>query len=148
MTERLTDSLVHDEVRANNIREETARIERERAEIEKNERAHAARREQERRRIEDADVERLGSLLGGIKTRDQLLDYVRATREPPPPPPPPPPLTDRMRAELAAEQEAGRAAVAKAEAQLAHARELQQRFEARAREGAVQPIGPDGPEAA
>lgn len=130
MTEKIADSIISAEVRAAAIRKESARIEAEQAELAAKQAEHAARQEVERRKVEDADIEQLGSLYG-LESRDQLLDHIRKLREPQPElPRPEVVLTERMKRELEEEQAAGRAAVAAAEQRL----ELRRKAEALAKE--------------
>ena len=128
--------------RAAKIRAEAMQLEREQAEADRLKQEYAAKQEAEARKVEDDDIEK-ASLLTGDETREQLHDYIRKKREEKPAePPPPPPRTEGMMRELAAEQEAGRAAVAKAEAANAYNREAGEkaRAEQAAREGAMSPV--------
>jgi len=141
-SEHLTHSVTSAKERAAKIRAEAAQREREQAEVDRLKQEYAAKQEAEARKVEDDDIEK-ASLLTGDETREQLHDYIRKMREEKPAePPPPPPRTEGMMKELNAEQEAGRAAVAKAEAANAYNREAGEkaRAEQAAREGSMVPV--------
>lgn len=106
---------------------------------------HQARRDAEIRETEDKDIQQIHKL-SDIGTRDELLSRIREMREPPPSPPELPlghgRVSIRMIDEFNAEQEAGRAAVAKAEAELQRGREMRKRIEEeeKLRQGTMEPV--------
>lgn len=142
-SEHPTHSITSAKERAAKIRAEAAQRERELAEADRLKQEYAAKQEAEARKVEDDDIEKASSLLTGDETREQLHDYIRKMREEKrAEPSPPPPRTEGMMKELSAEQEAGRAAVAKAEAANAYNREASEKAKAEqaAREGSMVPV--------
>jgi hypothetical protein len=136
-------SVAHTESRAAAIRNEAAEAARRMTEEETRRQERQAKREAETRDSEIDMLEDAATRLTFDDAREQLLQHIRDMREvKPAEPPPPPPRTARMEAELKAEQEAGRAAVAKAEAEIAYTRELQRKVEAErvARDGRMEPV--------
>jgi hypothetical protein len=112
----LTDSVQHHQDRADAIR---AQMEKD---AEEQERKNVQYKEQEEKRQaagREQEVSRLQDLVGLSRdqlTRDMLLDRIREMRAEKPPEYVPPPRTPEQQKLYEAEQEAGRAAVAKAEA--------------------------------
>lgn len=137
--ERPTDSLISAVERAAKIRDEAAKLEAEQADREERQQqlrdqVDAIARTQEAKNIE---------IVAAGSSRDQLLQHYRAMRENVPSLPVAEPYrTPRQQAELEAEQAAGRAAVAKAEAEQALHRERWQREEAaeKAKLGTMEPV--------
>lgn len=138
-----TDSIISAETRAATIRAESERIEREQAAAADRQKDHRARQDAEARKTEDEDVRKVAASLSDLGTRDQLLDRIREMRnDVPVGTPEPPPLTERMLQALKEEQEAGRAAIKKAEAEIEFNRKIQAKFEADERErlGSMVPV--------
>src|SRR5215467_11823443 len=113
--ERRTDSVSSAAKRAAKMKAEAAdrakaEAEAEQRRLEREEQDNAKAREEE-----DAFVEKL-SERAAPETREALLDRIREMREEKAPTYTPPPLTEGMKTQLEAEQEAGRQATAKAEA--------------------------------
>ena len=135
MTEKTSDSIVSAQARAAMIREESARIEREQAEAAEHQKAHRAKQEVETRKQADEDLNRAAASISELESREQLLGEIRRMREEKPVEiAPVAHRTERMIQELNAEQEAGRAAVAKAEAERERNRANAARIEADERE--------------
>ena len=139
MENRPADSIVSAEERAARIHEESERIEREQGNADERQRQHqamvdAASRVQEAKNIE---------IVSSGMTRDHLLDRIRSMREEKPPEIPAiGRWSEREFQELSAEQEAGRRAVAKAEAEAAAHRErwMQEDMEQKARDVQLTPV--------
>lgn len=137
------DSIISAKARAAQIRAESERIERQQAEAAEHQKAHRAKQDAEIQRQADEDLNRAAASISEIESREQLLGEIRRMREDKPEEPPPVVhRTERMIQELNAEQEAGRAAVAKAEAEQQRNRELVARIaeEERQRLGTMQPV--------
>lgn len=73
---------------------------------------------EETRVAEDLEIKRAGGIIKEGETREQLLDRIRKMREPPAPPETTAFRSEGLQKEFDAEQAAGRAAVAKAQAEL------------------------------
>lgn len=148
MAKELPAHIITAEERAKKIVEEAAAIEaREKAEQD------ARRAAREKRKAEAATKQEIDSvkdkfnIIGEFKTREELLDKIREMRENPPAPPQfspavPPPLSEYMQTQLNAEQEAGRAAVAKARAELERNTAIRKRIadEDKLKEGEMTPV--------
>jgi len=143
MNTKTSDSILSAQARAAMIREESARIEREQAEAAEHQKAHRARQDEEGRKQADADLNRAAASISELESREQLLGEIRKMREDKP-------VevaavahrTERMIQELNAEQEAGRAAVAKAEAERERNRGIATKIEddERKRLGTMTPV--------
>ena len=132
--EKSLDSIIKAEERAAHIRAESERIEREQARAAEQQREYQEKQKAEARRVEAEDLDKVAKkieLFEDIETRDQLLEQIWVMRgDVPTPPAPVFHRTELMQRELTAEQEAGRAAVAKAAAEFERNREIRQRAEA------------------
>jgi hypothetical protein len=113
-----TDSVQHHEDRRTKMRAEYKQEVEKRAQAEALQQSQQADRDQVTRESEIRYLEQQVGLVKAGDTREMLLDRIRQMREPPPPPPE---IIGRVSEgqikEFNAEQEAGRAAVAKAEAE-------------------------------
>jgi hypothetical protein len=128
-----TDSIISAEERAKAIRAEAAKIAKEQAAEAERQAAHQARQDAKARDVEEEDIKKVADVVGGIYgeigTRDQLLDRIRAMREDVPKEPERVGYrTQRQLDELKAEQEMGRAMVAKAEAEIEWGREVRRKM--------------------
>jgi hypothetical protein len=131
MTSVVPDSVRRARERLANMQAETDRTEREQAEAEARQKTYEEQKHlQARQEAADADI-RQARRVTDIQTREQLLEHIRQMREEKPPE-----VvhethrTPRQMEEYNAEVEAGRAAVAKAEALMDYNRELQRKIEA------------------
>jgi hypothetical protein len=138
-----TDSIVSAQERAAKIREESARIEQEQGNAADRQREHQAALDEFARKDETARVTLAAGIAHG-ETRDSLLQRIRDMRENPPTLAVPVETyrSERMQKEFEAEIALGRAAVAKAEAEMAANRDRVQQ-EDRANElrlGTMEPV--------
>ena len=115
------DSIINAETRSAQIRAASEQLEREAAEKAAKMKQHL-NLEDNKARVEEAkNVE----IVASGETREHLLDRIRSMRnEQPAETPAPPPLTERMLAELNAEQTAGRNAIQRAEEMMAYNRKI------------------------
>jgi chromosome segregation ATPase len=138
------ESVLKVKERLANLRAETERSEREQAEAKAKQKIVEDQKHQEARQAAaEADIERVTRSVTDIKTREQLLEHIRQMREEKPTEViPVPHRTPRQMEEYNAEMEVGRAAVAKAEAQMAYNREVQRKIaeEQAAREGTMETV--------
>ena len=141
--ERTTDSVTAMAERRAKIKEESDRIEQEEAK--------AAERRQEAQEVQDlkADnaevkfLEKQSGLVDQDDTREMILDRIRQMREDVPKgPPPPPPISVAMRQQIDAEQEAGRAAVRRAQEEMDRNRGIREEAarDQQQREGTMTPV--------
>jgi len=115
-----SDSIVSAQERAAMIREESERIEREQALVAEQQREHQKQVTVTSRQDEVKNVE----IIASGETREHLLQRIRDLREDKPEPPAPEGFrSEGQIKEFNAEQEAGRAAVAKAQAEQERHRE-------------------------
>src|SRR5215510_14326772 len=112
-----TDSVVNAQERAEKMRAEAAEQAKAKEEAEQRRLEREAQANEKARKEEDAYVAQQLSLISDVETRETLHERIRAMRADAPEPPKPPPMTERMKKQLEEEQEAGRQAVAKAQAQ-------------------------------
>jgi hypothetical protein len=123
-----TDSIQHNQDRADAIRTQMEK------DVEEQERKNEQYREQEQKRQDAAREQEVGrlqdmaTLTRDQMTRDMLLDRIRAMRNEKPPEYVPPQRTPEQQKLLEAEMQAGREAVAKAEAALQERREAMARM--------------------
>lgn len=123
------DSITSAEERAKVIRAEAAEREKEMARTEARRKELMAMRDDELRQVEETNIRRIASI-SDIDTRDHLLEHIRIMRaEVPHDPVPVPHLTGSMLKELNAEQELGRAMVARMEAEQERVLEMRRRIE-------------------
>ena len=141
--ERNTDSVDAMAERKAKIREESERIEREEAK--------AAERRQEVQAVQDlkadnAEVKFLkeqSALVSQDDTREMILDRIRQMRDDVPKgPPKPPPISEFMRQQIEIEQEAGRAAVKRAQEEMDRNRGIREQAARQQREyeGHMEPV--------
>jgi hypothetical protein len=139
MEDRSAHSIISAQERAAKIREESERIEREQVDAAERQLAHQAAVEAAARQEEVQRVE----LVSTGETREHLLNRIRSMRnEKPVEIVPVGYMTERQKKQLSDEQEAGRAAVAKAakEAEEHRARWHQEEIAQQAREGEMRPV--------
>jgi hypothetical protein len=134
MTEesKLPDSIISAAERHKKIREESDRLE---AEKDEQERIRLAREKKTDEKARDQEVKFLENLalVSHGETIEHLHERIRQLREPPPDPEknrPPPFITERQRAQTAAEQEGGRMASERARIREETNRAAHARFEA------------------
>ena len=134
-----TDSVTSAHERREKIRAEAAEQAKAKEEAEQRRLEREAQANEQARKEEEAYVQNASMT---VETREHLMARILAMRAPPPEPPKPPPMTERMRKQLEEEQEAGRQAVAKAEAEMEYARQarLKAQQEETAREGSMAPV--------
>lgn len=144
MAQQKTDSVTHLEQRAEKIRTETKQNQTQDAVKEAKRQADQAWKDLAARQAEDKELSEYVGTVHDDETREQLLERIRKLRDEPVSGPVPPigRHNERMQQEFTAEQEAGRAAVAKAQAEMEHSRELRLKMEAeqRAKEGTMTPV--------
>jgi hypothetical protein len=119
----LTDSVQHHQDRTDAIRAELEKADEEQERINAQHKENEEKRQKAAREQEVQHVENLVGLSRDQMTRDMLLDHIRKLRAEKPPEYVAPPRTPEQQKLFEAEQEAGRAAVAKAEAALQAQRE-------------------------
>jgi hypothetical protein len=142
--DRPTDSIVSAQERSAKIREEAEQIERTQADAAEKQRQHQAQVDAFAHQEQARNVE----IVSAGETREHLLQRIRDMRDNPPAPPEP--LGYRSEGqirELNAEQAAGRAAVAKAQAEQDFHRARWQKEEAaqRERDGTMEPVYRENP---
>lgn len=130
----LHDSTKHNAERAASIKAEADYNEEQQAKV----RAEYKRQQDiGKQRVKESEIQRLeqySSLARDPLTRDMILDRIRKMREEKPVEPPwPPPMSEAQRKLLEGEQAAGRAAVAKYEAEMVKNREAAAQAEAEAK---------------
>lgn len=142
-----TESIISAAERSARIRAESAEIEKQQQEVEQHRLERDEKSRQEDRKVEDASLQKM-VLLSGEETREQLMQWIRDKRAEVPEPPKPMPLTERMRKQLEEEQECGRQAVARAQAELDANREarLKAEREDAARQGTLAPVHQPNPD--
>jgi hypothetical protein len=138
----LPDSIVSADARAKKIREEAAQIEAEQAARDAQQAERKAQATLAAHRAEDEYVNKV-ALVSSEETIESLHERIRKMRaeaQPGPEVPPVPQYTARQRAELEAEQEAGRKALAKHQAEFERTREIRERYlaEEKNRKGVVE----------
>ena len=122
--EEKPDSVKHHEDRRAKMQEESAQL-----------------AQHEKERLENQEIVQYGGPVREGETREQLLDRIRKMREAPSQEPPSAGyLTDSLKQQLEKEQEAGRAAVAKAEEEMVKFREARQKAAAEGEKN----VGQDG----
>jgi len=134
-----TDSVESLRERAEKIRAEAAEQAKAREEAEQRRLEREAKANEQARKEEEAYVQNAAMT---VETREHLMARILAMRAQQPEPPKPPPMTERMKKQLEEEQEAGRQAVAKAQAQDEWARQvrLKAQQEDAAKEGSMAPV--------
>ena len=130
---RDTDSLQHHEDRRAKMKADYKQETEKRAQAEAQQQVMDAERDRVTRESEIKYLEQQVGLVKSTDTRDMLLDRIRKMREPPPPEPEPPPLSPALQERLEQEQAAGRAAVARYEAETERNQEAQRAAEAEER---------------
>jgi hypothetical protein len=141
----LPDSIVSAEERRKRIREESDRVEAEQAREEVRRLAKQQANNEAARKSEDAFIEQV-ALVSSEETREHLYERIRAIRDEPAvnieDKCRAPFVTERMRGQIELEQEAGRNAVARAQAQIDRTRDIRARNEAeqKAKEGFTTPV--------
>ena len=137
-----TDSLGHTEERRAKIKQEYEQYAKQEALAEANRAEQQAAQDRKADKAELVHLEQQVGLTQNIDSRDMLLDRIREMREEKPEVHGPPPLSDIMRKQIEAEQECGRQAVAKAEAEAAQFRAARAAVEAdtKKREGTMEPV--------
>jgi hypothetical protein len=110
------DSVQHHQDRTDAIRAELEKADAEQERINAQHKENEEKRQKEAREQEVQDVENLVGRSRDQMTRDMLLDHIRKLRAEKPPEYVAPPRTPEQQKLFEAEQAAGRAAVAKAEA--------------------------------
>jgi len=134
-----TDSVANMQERRDKMRAEAAEQAKAREEAEQHRLQREAKANEQARKEEEAYIQNQNMT---PETREHLMARILAMRGQQPEPPKPPPMTERMKKQLEEEQEAGRQAVAKAEAQQQWARQarLKAQQEEAAKEGSMAPV--------
>ena len=137
-----TDSLNANQQRLERMRAEAKELEAARQAAEERRLAREKADQEEALRQEEQYIRDQTERSGTPETRDMLLEYIRRKREDVPKPPPPPPLTEAARKRLEEEQAAGRAALARHQAEIELALEARIAAEKREAEkrGHMQPV--------
>ena len=135
------DSVIHHEERLATLREESHLQELERLAQEEVRHREELKRDLKARE-EEANRLELANLATNPDAREAIMDKIRAMRNEKPPEIVPMGRTPSMQAQFELEQAAGRAAVAKAEAEMAHNRELAAKVKAQeeARQAQLTPV--------
>ena len=137
------DSITHTEARRAKMEAESDEQTMEREEAEAVRKEKQVRRDALSREQEDQLLTQHAGLIQEGETREQLLDRIRQMRENPPVDPPPTRfMSDFQKEQLRIEQEAGAAAVKKAEEELERNREARRKAEQEQarREGEMNPV--------
>jgi hypothetical protein len=142
MADKKFDSQMYHEEQQDSIRAELAETDRLKSEADAKQQQHQAEQQQRALEAEQESLRKSVALVKNTDTRDMLLERIRKMREEKPPEYRPPPLSEADRKRLAEEQEAGRQAVARAQAEVDRLREQREQRERaeRIREGEMVPV--------
>lgn len=142
--ERSTDSVAHHEERHEKMRAEAAELQQAAAKAQAQRESSRVEREQYIREAENQDLTQQVGLVQQGDTREMLLDRIRKQREDKPAEVAEQPVyrSPELQKQFEAEQQAGRAAVAKNEAAEERGREARRKYEEedRARQGTMETV--------